>query len=224
MSQNLLAKIMFDKSFNFAYIFKSIVSRWYLYVFLAVVVVGVIVFALIKKPKRTPNLSKTQKLAYISMFVALCVVANIFQIPFPLVQVSFVATIACLAGVLLGPIEGFSIAFIGDLIAGIIAPTGVYSPIIGVGTALFGLVPGLMFYYSKRGDVFNGIISFIITFILTSVIINTIGLTLIYSSGVLIEKIALLPLNLLFHAVNCALSIILIKTFRRILPKDKFNL
>ena len=224
MFNNLLSSIMFDKAFNFAYIFKSILTRWYLYLLLVVVVLGVIIFALIKKPKKMNNLSPTQRLAYIAILVALCVVANIAQIPFPLVQLSFVATIAFISGVLLGPVDGFFVAFMGDLVAGIIAPMGVYSPIIGIGTAMFGFVPGLFFCYSKRGDIFNVVLSYVITFILTSVIINTIGLCLIYSSYVLAEKAILLPLNLLFHAVNCFVSVVLIKTFRRILPKDKFNI
>ena len=151
--------------FDFATIFKSIVSKWYLYVLLVAVIVGVMLFAVIKKPKKAHNLTITQRLAYISLLTALSVVANIVQIPFPLVQLSFVAMVACVAGVLLGPVDGFIIAFCGDLIAGIVAPMGVYSPIIGIGTAMFGFVPGVVFAYSRRNTVIKAIISFAITFV-----------------------------------------------------------
>ena len=222
MLNNLFLAISFDKSFNFAYIFKSIVTKWYLYVLLAVVIIGVMLFAIIKKPKRPHNLTSTQELAYLSILSALSVVVNILQIPFPLVQLSFVATICYVAGILLGPIDGFIVGFIGDLIAGIIAPLGPYSPIIGIGTAMLGFVPGVIQCYLKKNDIVTGIISYSITFILTSVIINTIGLCLLYTYYVLAEKAILLPLNLLFHIFNCIISVLLIKTFKRVLPKDKF--
>ena len=211
--------------FDVVAIFKSIVTRWYLYLLLVAVIVGVMVFAIVKKPKKTHGLTKTQQIAYISLLVALSVVTNIVQIPFPLVQLSFVAVVACVAGVLLGPVDGFTVAFLGDLIAGIIAPRGVYSPIIGIGTAMFGFVPGVVFGYLKKGLITKAIISFAITFVLTSVVLNTFGLCLIYPAYyVLTEKLLLLPLNLLFHIINCIISIFVIKLLGKTLPKYKFEI
>lgn len=222
---NLLSSdIMFDKSFDFAYVFKSLYTRWYLYVALLICFVGLALFAfLIKKPKRN-SLSSSQKLAYISLFTAMSVVANIVQIPFPLVQLSLVASVAFLAGVLLGPVEGFSAAFIGDLIAGIIAPRGVYSPVIAIGTALFGFIPGAIFAFGKGKVLTKTIISYAITFVVSSVIINTIGLCLIYSPAILVEKIILLPLNLLFHIVNLAISFGFLRVVSTSSLKTKFHL
>ena len=225
LSAGYLSGVKFDKAFNFVYIFKSIVTKWYLYLALALVIIGVALFAcLVKQPKRN-NLTKTQKIAYISMLSALSVTLNVLQIPTPLAQLSFVATICFLAGVMLGPVEGFAVALIGDLIAGIVAPLGVYSPIIGIGTSLFGLVPGVIFAFFKGKDVVKAIISFSITFVLSSFVLNTIGLCLIYPKYyVLTERLLLLPITLLFHALNCVSSILLIRTFKRVLPKNKFYL
>ncbi len=215
--------VQFDKSFNFAYIFKSIVSKWYLYLALALIIIAVIIFVCIKKTPKRNNLTSTQKLAYISMLSALSVAVNMLQISTPFAQLSFVATVCFVAGVLLGPIEGFAVAFIGDLIAAIVAPMGVYSPIIGLATGLFGLVPGIIFAYFKGKYWIKGIVSFIITFILSSILLNTIGLSLIYPKYyVLTERLALLPLTLTFHALNGAFSILAIKLLSRVLPKDKF--
>lgn len=225
LSGGYLSGVKFDKAFNFLYIFKSIVSKWYLYLALALVIIGVTIFAcIVKQPKRN-NLTKTQKIAYISMLSALSVAVNILQIPTPLAQLSLVATVCCVAGVLLGPVEGFSVGLIGDLIAGIIAPMGVYSPIIGIGTSLFGLVPGVVFSYFKGKDWIKAIISFAITFILSSFILNTIGLCLIYPKYyVLADRMLLLPITFLFHALNCALSILVIRTLKRVLPQGKFEI
>ena len=218
-----LSDVKFDKAFDFLYIFKSIVTKWYLYVALVLVIIGVVLFAcLCKQPKRN-SLSRTQKIAYIAIMSALCVAVNVLQIPTPLAQLSLVATVCFIAGVLLGPVEGFSVALIGDLIAGIVAPMGVYSPIIGIGTSLLGLVPGVIFAYFKGKDWLKAIIAYLITFVLTSFILNTIGLCLIYPKYyVLTERMLLLPITFLFHMLNCGLSILLIKTFKRVLPNGKF--
>lgn len=215
---NLLAPAPFD----FGAIFKSVITRWYLYVALVVVIMAVVIFVCIKKPPKRNSLSSTQKIAYISILTALSVAVNILQIPFPLVQLSFVATIAFLAGVLLGPIEGFTVAIVGDLIAGIIMPVGVYSPIIAIGTSLFGFIPGVVFAYFKGKVWIKAIISYLLTFVLSSALINTIGLCMIYTSIVLVEKLALLPLNFAFHAVNCVISILLLIAIKRIFPRNKF--
>ena len=223
LSTGYLSGVMFDKAFDILYIFKSVVSKWYLYLALVLLILAVVIFALtIKQPKRN-NLSKTQKIAYIAMLSALCVAVNIFQIPTPITQLSLVSTIACIAGVLLGPLEGFIVAFVGDLIAGIIAPLGVYSPIIGIGTSLFGLVPGIIFAFFKGKDYIKLIISFSITFVLSTLLLNTIGLALIYPKYyVLTERLLTLPLNFVFTIINLLLSLLILRTFKRVLPKGKF--
>lgn len=223
LSTGFLSGVKFNKAFDILYIFKSVISKWYLYLFLILLILSVIIFALtIKQPKRN-NLSKTQKVAYVSTFSALCVVVNIIQIPTPMVQLSFVSTVACLAGVLLGPINGFVVAFLGDLLAGIIAPLGVYSPIIGIGTSLFGLVPGIIFAFFKGKDYIKLAISFLITYILSSFLLNTIGLSLIYPKFyVLAERLSTLPITFLFQVINCVISLILLRTLKRVLPKGKF--
>lgn len=225
----LLAKmfenVKFDKAFNVTYIFKSVVSKWYLYVALALVIVGVVILACKIKPPKRHNLSSTQRIAYLSIFCAICVVVNILQIPTPLMQLSFVATVCAVGGILLGATDGFIIGFVGDLIAGIIAPMGVYSPIIGIGTGFLGLVPGLIFSYVGGKDFIKVIISFAITFVVTSLILNTIGLSIIYPKYyVLLDRFALLPFTLLFHAINCLLTIGIIKLLKRTLPKNKFSI
>ena len=218
----LFEKVKFDKAFDFTYIFKSIITRWYLYVLLLVVFLALFMFAYFKKQPKRNQLTKTQRLAYIAMLCATSVAVNVIQIPFPLIQVSFVATIAFLAGVLLGAVDGFAVAFLGDLIAGIVAPTGIYTPVIGIGTGLLAFVPGLIFSHVKAEIWVKGVISYAITFVLTSVLLNTVGLGMLYTYMTVAERIALLPLTLLVHAINCVLSILITMLLKRTLPPNKF--
>ena len=145
---NLLAVAPFD----FGAIFSNLSKRWYYYVALLVFLVAVVVVFLMVKKKRN-NLNQTQKIVYTAIFSALAFVANYLTIPVSSVlQISLVATVGFIAGYTLGGLGGFAAAFIGDFICGIIAPFGAYNPIIGIGTGLWGLIPGLIFTFTKGND------------------------------------------------------------------------
>ena len=132
------------------------------------------------------------------------------------------ATAGFISGYLMGGGLGFAAAFIGDLLCGIISPFGAYNPIIGIGSGLFGLIPGVIFRFSKLNAYLNTIISFITCFIVCSFFVNTLGLSLMYSMT-FESLMATLPLKGVSAAVNLALCIILVNVFPKILPKDKFN-
>ena len=209
--------------FDFAKIFGNFTKRWYWYLVLFVFLALLVVFTIIKKRKRN-NLSQTQKLVYTAILSALCFIANYFTIKASdLLQISLVASVGFLAGYLLGSGLGFAAAFVGDLICGIVAPFGAYNPIIGIGTGLWGFVPGLIFERFKGNDYIKTIISFAICFLLNSFAINTFGLSVMYTMT-FESLIVLLPTKLLVVAINCAISIGLVALLKKILPKTKFNL
>ena len=147
---NLLAN---SNAFNFGYIFKTIVSKWYYYVSLIVFIILLLSFFFIKKQPSKNALTKTQKISYISVLAALATVANIFDIKISdEFQISLVATVGFIAGYTLGGGYGFAVCFIGDLLGALINPHGPYNPIIGIGTGLWGLIPGIAFTYLKGND------------------------------------------------------------------------
>ena len=222
---NLLLSVSFENAFNFAYVFKSIITRWYLYLLLLAVIIGVVLFAvLVKQPKRN-TLSKTQKLVYTAIFSALCFVTNCFTIPFSQVwQASLVALVGFVAGYMLGAGWAFAAAFIGDLIGAIVMPTGAYNPIINVGTAMWGLIPGVIYtLFGKKGnDYLKCFISFVLGFVINSFLINSWGISLMYSIS--FDKLMVtLPFKLATVGVNFALALVMVAVLPRILPKDKFN-
>ncbi len=212
-----------NKSFDFAYLFKNIGTRWYFYV-IALCLIGLVVlslFLLRKKGKRN-NLSSTQKIVYTAIMSALCFVANCFTIPISsLFQISLIALIGFIAGYILGAGAGFVSAFVGDFICAIIFPTGPYSPIINVGTALWGYVPGVLFSVFKGNDYVKTVISFILCFFLNSFAVNTLGLSLMYT--IPFESLLItLPIKLAVVAINCVLACAILTILKRILPKEKF--
>ena len=214
-----------EKSFNFAYLFKNITTRWYFYVialaFIAFVILSVV---LLRKRTQRNSLSRTQKIAYTAILSALCFVGNAITIPVSsLFQISFIATFGFIAGCMLGPGLGFASAFIGDFLCAIIFPLGPYSPIINVGTALWGYIPGMIFAISRKKEIFNIALAFILGFILNSFCVNTVGLTLMYSTP-FEELLILLPGKFLVVAINFGLSVGVYDVLKRVLPKDKFHL
>lgn len=215
---NLLAVAPFD----FKRIFGNIVSRWYFYLALVVFLVLLTVFCLVKKPERNA-LSTTQKLVYTAVLSALSFLANLFTIKASdLLQISLVATVGFVGGYLLGAGYGFAAAFIGDFICGIVAPFGAYNPIIGIGTGLWGFVPGVIFGSFKKGNsVIKTLISFAICFVLNSFVVNTLGLSLMYSMT-FESLLPLLPFKLITVAINCAVCVGLVVLLPKILPRDKF--
>lgn len=94
----------------------------------------------------------TKKIALTGILTALCVIANMFSISvIPNVSfLSLVATVCFLAGVILGAPLGFVVGFLGDLIAGFIAPKGAYNIIIGLSSGLIGFFPGLLYWLFKK--------------------------------------------------------------------------
>lgn len=214
-----------EKSFNFNYLFKNITTRWYFYVIaLALILTAFLSIFLIKGQKKRNGLSNTQKIAYTAILSSLCFIFNAFTIPVSsLLQISFIASVGFVAGYILGPGLGFVSAFVGDLLCAIVFPLGPYSPIINVGTALWGYIPGMLFALGKGSDTFKIILSFILGFILNSFFVNTVGLTLMYGTP-FNELLLLLPIKLLVVTINLLISLGLAKVLKRVLPKNKFYL
>ncbi len=223
---NLLCK---PASFDFGAIFSNLVSKWYFYVALAVTIILIVVYSIFFKSKRN-NLSNTQRLVYVAVLSALAVLTNFLTISLGAsLQLSFVALIGFIAGYLLGGGLGFAVSFIGDFICGIIAPFGAYNPIIGIGTGLWGFIPGFIFDFFEKYNHYKfvkyikTIISMILCFILNSFLVNTLGLSLMYTMS-FESLLILLPYKLIATVINYALCIGLIALFDKILPKNKFNL
>ena len=208
-------------AFDFAAIFKTIRTKWYYYVALAVFLILLFSFFFFKKQPKRYGLTKTQKICYVSVLAALATVSNIFDIKISdEFQISLVATVGFIAGYMLGGGYGFAVCFIGDLLGAIINPHGPYNPIIGIGTGLWGLIPGVAFFYFKGNEYVKTAISFVIGFLLVSAGINIVGFCLMYPTYYTFEALLpTLPLKLVVVLVNCAVCMGLISVLPRIIKR-----
>ena len=169
------SSVLATASFDFAAIFGNFLTKWYLYLVLGIFFAVLIVLSFILKDKRKINLHGTKKLTAIAVMVAFSCVANIFSIGTGDWQVSLIALVGFVCGCLFSPAEAFSICFIGDLIGCIIAPKGAYNPVIGIASALWALVPAILFSFGESWEYVKTIISFVVCFIVCSLVLNTIA-------------------------------------------------
>ncbi len=132
--------------------------------------------------------SRSQKIAYIAVMTAVCVVSNMF-FEFKLADTQFSLTlfVSALTGILIGPLFGFVACFLGDLVGFLYHSAGfAYMPFIGISMGLIAFLSGLLFTVVKG----NGkgwflyiklIIVCLTTFFLCTVAINTTAFWKLYS-------------------------------------------
>lgn len=127
----------------------------------------------------------TKKIASIAMLTALSVLFNIFSFNTgtKYFQISLIYIPSFIAGGFFGPISGFAVGFLGDLVGGFIHPLGPYNPLIGLASGVMGLIPGLVFKYLKVNDYIKLAISFVLCLIICTSGLNTLAFYLYYSKG-----------------------------------------
>ncbi len=134
------------------------------------------------------DLSKTQKIAYIALMSALCVICNMF-FEFKLADTQFSLTIffSAMTGMIIGPIFGFVACFVGDLVGFLYNSGGfIYYPWIGISMGLVAMISGLTIngieIKSKFGVYLKIAIVCVWTFLLCTVAINTTMFWVVYNT------------------------------------------
>lgn len=92
------------------------------------------------------NKTRAQKIAYIGIMTALCMVSNMF-FSFAIFDIQFSVTLfmSVMSGILIGPLFGAAAAFLGDFIGYLYASWGlIYMPWVGLSCAAMALIAGLI--------------------------------------------------------------------------------
>lgn len=163
------------------------------------------------------GLSGGKKVAYLAVFTAIAVAVNAISIDItPVFKLTFTYIVGFLSGCLFGPIGGFAVMFIGDAIGGLIAGF-VPNPIIGVGTGLIGLIPGVIVPYIRCNFVARLILSFVLCALICTLGINAYGTFLFVASkytSYWVYLVTRLP-QLAVVLVNAFLSYFAVKLLNR---------
>ena len=122
--------------------------------------------------------SRTQKIADMAIFIALGVVLNLcsFQsFGTYLGRISLVYLFCYLSGFILGPWQGFVVAFIADLIPGIFFPVGPYSIMISVSNSTMALIAGCFGRYTDWKVIWKLIATALTSFVVCTLTLTVIG-------------------------------------------------
>lgn len=166
------------------------------------------------------QLTLSRRLALAAVFTALATIANLFTIDTGLkyFMISFVAVPCFFAGVALGPASGFAVGMLADLIGALIHPLGPYNILIGISSGMLGLIPGAVFRFLRGNVYLKAAISFALCLILCTAGLNTYALYIMYSKGKTFFAYlgVRLPFQIIVSAVNCTLTVLLIRYFRAV--------
>ncbi len=144
-------------------------------------------------PSFLADKSKAHQISYIGVTAALCIVTNLFEIKFADVQFSFTIFSSVLAGILIGPLFGFTAVFLGDAVGYLCNSIGFYYYWwVALSCASMALIAGLVMKIPMRfkGSLYAKLaLICALVFAVCSLAINTtgmyyIGLKLYMSGGV----------------------------------------
>lgn len=130
---------------------------------------------------------KTQKIAYVGLMTAFCIVSNMFfEIKFLDVQFSLNIFICALTGIVIGGVFGFCACFLGDLVGFLCNSQGyAYMPWIGLAMGCIALLAGVLFngwQTERRGGLYVKTAVFAVgSFLVSTVGINTTAFWLLYA-------------------------------------------
>jgi|GEM_PF-973749 len=163
-------------------------------------------------------LKATTRIAYTGVLTALATLFNVITF-YPVKYLAFSLTTipTFIAGAMLGPISGFAVGFLGDLLGWLILPQGAYMPLIGISSGLWGFIGGIVFLALNLKYPFKIIISYLICLLFCTSFLNTFNLWIVYSNGKSTFWAYLwlrIPFQVLMAAINCFLTTI---TYRELL-------
>ena len=120
------------------------------------------------------RLTATRRIAYSGVLIALAVTLKYFSLPIGGTSVSFFYLPVYLAGALFGPLAGFVVGGVGDML-GATLQYGSPDFVVSLGNSLMGLIMGLAFMLPKLKPQIKLVIGAAVALVVCSIGINTLG-------------------------------------------------
>lgn len=93
----------------------------------------------------------TQKIVSLALFIALAVVfRRVLNISLPFGDINFGGLPIILAGFIFGPLSGFTVGAVADIIGYPLLPQGAYFPHFTLSSALAGAIPALIYNFVHK--------------------------------------------------------------------------
>lgn len=182
-----------------------------------------------EKPKKSGagaffRLPMTQRIVYTATFTALAVICKMFAVRLsPMNIISFLYIPCFLAGAFFGPVSGFAVGFLADILGAAFSGNAP-SPIVSVGNGLSGVIMGLIFMYRGGKPFAKIILGALASLIIVTYGVNTYGLSSSYGDFSLTNYFAFFfigfPLpRIAFQPIVLAINTVLIMPLYYVLER-----
>lgn len=166
-----------------------------------------------KTSARSNGLS-AKKICTISLLVSFSVAIGWIcktYLTFGAVRVTFENIPIILSGILFGPGVGCIVGVLSDAVSCIMSPNPALNPIISVGAALIGIIPGIISrYVIKKNRLICVPVSVFLAHIVGSMIVKSIGLHIFFGYGFEVLWMRI-PLYLAISVGECAIIYSMLK-------------
>lgn len=124
------------------------------------------------------SLSAGKKIAFLAMFTALSVAVNFLDVDVtPTNKMTLTYTVCFFAGVFLGAVPAFAVAFLGDAIGYLLKPVGIFW-LFGVTLGLYAFLAGMIMNAipsaGKKGFWVKAVIALIAGYLIVTVALNSL--------------------------------------------------
>ena len=121
--------------------------------------------------------SHAQKIAYLGLFTAINVVFNaFFEFKTLDVQFSFTIFISALTGIVVGPLSGFLVCMLADLVGYLINSFGyLYMPWVGLSLGVLSFFSGLIFIKNSEKIILKTALVCTVSLFICTILINSTG-------------------------------------------------
>jgi ECF transporter S component (folate family) len=165
--------------------------------------------------KKKILLQSSHFIARVALLTAICVVTNTLDLTLGgnSQRISFIYVPCFMAGIMLGPLGGALVGFLGDFLGALIFPKGAYMILIGVASMLTGVIPGIVFKFKGGNTTFKLILSFLLCLVVCTAGLNTYAVwsAFIKSMGFFQYLLTRLPIQVINLFINCIIMLALYK-------------
>jgi len=147
-----------------------------------------------------------------AMLVAIGTVLGFFKIPITsLVEIRFQSIPIEIGGAVFGPFIGGIIGMLTDVLSYIVRPTGAFFPGFTISSIITGVIFGIILH-GKEPKLWRVFLAGLINMIVVSCLLNTLWLSILYSTPFTVSFISRLPKNLVMYPIDTIIFYAVIKS------------
>lgn len=153
-------------------------------------------------------------ITFSAMLIAIGTVLGFFKIPInSLVEIRLQSIPIEIGGAVFGPFIGGIIGMLTDVLSYIVRPTGAFFPGFTISSIITGVIFGLVLY-GKDLKLWRVFLAGAVNLVIVSCLLNSLWLSILYSTPFSVSFITRLPKNLVMFPINTIIFYAVIKSVK----------